>query len=387
MTAFYRAYKPCRTAFVEAVTALQATNALKVTLGGYDFALRGPEKETLRTDYCLLSRSSQDKKLLLVTTGVHGCELYAGSAVIRAFLSRLAAEPRLLPLGTSLAVVHAVNPFGAAWARRENINNIDLNRNFVQNIESKADFSLLDPKRQAFYTQYGYLLDCSKPVSFRFLRSIALRMRLGEQELIDILLPGQRQFPNLLFYGGNTLQEEAIQLTNLLNTHLFPQTHLFSQVIHLDLHTALGPWGQSTLIAANEESLSPIKERKDLEKLRHVIGKDLFPGIEGDLISNLPSLLKHVSGVEWRALVEEYGTYGKTKVYLNQVQEHTHYHRNSAWLQAFSRLGSSDFHQSYMKSTEKSKAVEVFCPRSKEWEEKTLQTGGKTIKAILQFLT
>lgn len=387
MAAFYRAYQPSRTAFLQAVTTLQAATTLKVTLGGYDFALRGPEKETLRTDFCLLSHTSQANRLLLVTTGVHGCELYAGSAVVRAFLAQLAAQPSLLPLGTALAVVHAVNPFGAAWARRENINNVDLNRNFLPNIQSKADFSLLDHKRKAFYAQYGYILDCSRAVSFRFLRNIMLKLRLGEEELVRILLPGQRQFPTMLFYGGNTLQEEVLQLTNLLNTRLLPPSHSFSQVLHLDLHTALGPWGQSTLIAADEDSVLPVKQGQDTEGLRHVLGKEGFPKVEGDLVTNLPGFLTHIAGVKWRALVEEYGTYGKTKIYLTQVPEHVHYHRHSAWLQAYSRSQTSDFDPNYLKSPEKNKIIEIFCPRSPAWEEKTLQAGCQTLRTALQFLT
>lgn len=386
MTAFYRAYNPARTAFIKAVTALQASNTLKVALGGYDFPLRGPEKETLRTDYCLISSSPQDKKLLLVTTGVHGLELYAGNAVVRQLLSALAAENSVLPSGTSLAVIHAVNPFGAAWARRENINNVDLNRNFLADIQSKSEISQLDPKRQAFYAQYGYLLDCSKQVPFRFLRNIALKLKLGEKEAVRMLMPGQRQHPTWLFYGGNTLQEEVIQLTNLLNTHILPQGHCYREVVHLDLHTGIGPWGKSTLIAGNEEDVLPIKQRNDANKLVQMLGNEDLPVVEGVLTHNLPQFLKHISGVNWRALIEEYGTYGKTRIYLTQVPEHTHYHRNSAWLQAYSGLKSSDFDANYLAAPEKTNSIEIFCPRSTAWEAAVLRTGTETLRAILKYL-
>ena len=92
MTAFYRAYKPCRTAFVEAVTALQATNAFKVTLGEYDF----PSEALKKRHYGPTTASFLAVPRTRSCFGDYGraCLRAVRSAVIRAFLSHLAAEPR-----------------------------------------------------------------------------------------------------------------------------------------------------------------------------------------------------------------------------------------------------------------------------------------------------
>ena len=384
---FRRAYQPNRTAFMDVVKTLQGKPHLKVKVDGYSLGLRGPEREELRTDCCLISHSNSvtpDSKLLLVTTGVHGCELYAGSAVVRNFLSILGTTPSLLPAHTSLAVVHAVNPFGSAWIRRENSNNVDLNRNFLPDIAKKVKEELNDKVRFDFYKRNGHLLDCSKPVSLRLLRILGMSLRYGEKYGTKMLLPGQRQYPGMMFYGGNTLQDEVTKLCALANSFLLPQGHGYKEVVHLDLHTGIGPWGKSTIIAGSEEHLLPIKSRSDV--FRHVLGLNNFPKIDGDLMSNLPGFLQHISGVEWKGLIEEYGTYGKTKLFFRHVPEHVHYHLNSSWLQPYIRLQSSTFDSNYLSAKPKLALIDAFCPNNSIWEKSVLATGFETINSLLKYL-
>ena len=50
---------------------------------------------------------------------------------IQTFLLARRASRRALPDGVALVLVHAVNPWGFAWLRRVNEDNVDLNRNFL----------------------------------------------------------------------------------------------------------------------------------------------------------------------------------------------------------------------------------------------------------------
>ncbi len=67
---------------------------------------------------------------LVVSSGVHGVEGFFGSAVQLAFLEKLPPDWRP-PEGAAVVLIHALNPFGFAWQRRFNEENVDLNRNFL----------------------------------------------------------------------------------------------------------------------------------------------------------------------------------------------------------------------------------------------------------------
>src|SRR4029453_6762808 len=82
--------------------------------------------------------------LLIVTTGVHGVEGYAGSACITYLLeSGLARE-----LQSAVLLIHAANPWGFANDSRNTEDNVDLNRNFVDftaPLPVSASYSRLHP--------------------------------------------------------------------------------------------------------------------------------------------------------------------------------------------------------------------------------------------------
>ena len=66
-------------------------------------------------------------RLLVLSSGIHGVEGYFGSAVQLAWLDALAH--RAPTVETGVLLIHAINPYGFAWRRRWNENNVDLNRN------------------------------------------------------------------------------------------------------------------------------------------------------------------------------------------------------------------------------------------------------------------
>ena len=88
-----------------------------------------PNDEPLTIDIAVAG-PAKPKSALVLSSGVHGVEGLFGSAVQLAFLERLSAGWRL-PQGAAVVLIHAINPFGFAWRRRFNENNVDLNRNFL----------------------------------------------------------------------------------------------------------------------------------------------------------------------------------------------------------------------------------------------------------------
>ena len=83
--------------------------------------------EELAIDVLTMGPHDADSVLVIVS-GTHGVEGFAGSALQRWWLDR-SADAR--PEGVRVTVVHALNPVGFSWVRRVNEDNVDLNRNFV----------------------------------------------------------------------------------------------------------------------------------------------------------------------------------------------------------------------------------------------------------------
>ena len=89
---------------------------------------RGPDGADLSMDIAWLGDRSASK-VLVTFSGVHGVEGFFGSGVQTEWLRR--NENRRVPQDTAALLVHAVNPYGFAWLRRTNEDNVDLNRNWI----------------------------------------------------------------------------------------------------------------------------------------------------------------------------------------------------------------------------------------------------------------
>ena len=75
-----------------------------------------------------------------------------------------------LPDDAAIVIVHVLNPYGMAWLRRVNENNVDLNRNFRaandNGVDLESDYLKLDsflnpqspPRFDLFYVQAIWLM-------------------------------------------------------------------------------------------------------------------------------------------------------------------------------------------------------------------------------------
>src|SRR5690606_15269651 len=109
---------------------LAAAEAAGATLTSHPHPRPGPDGEPLATDVARFGAPvGEADHVVLVLSGTHGVEGHAGSGLQR----NLIASGRLdgLPPGVAVVLVHAVNPYGMAWTRRVDHENVDVNRNFV----------------------------------------------------------------------------------------------------------------------------------------------------------------------------------------------------------------------------------------------------------------
>src|SRR6185295_5475632 len=97
-------------------------------------------------------------------------------------------------------LVHILNPYGMAWLRRCNENNVDLNRNFL-NDETYSG-------APAAYAQLNSFLNPASPPGFDFftLRAAGLILRHGMPALKQSVVGGQYEYPGGLFFGGKRLE-------------------------------------------------------------------------------------------------------------------------------------------------------------------------------------
>lgn len=212
--------------------------ALGCRLEAHKIGHLGPDGEELTIELAMIGDASPERAVV-VSSGLHGIEGYLGAAVQAALL-----EERLggftPPPGTAIVLLFALNPFGFAWNRRVNEQNIDLNRNFLLSGEryvgSPEGYAALDP----------LLNPVGPPITLDpFLLQAALQvLRHGMGRLKDVVAGGQYDFPRGLFFGGHAPSRTQLILRERLGL-LFHRTQ---RVLHVDFHSGLGRRGHYKLL-------------------------------------------------------------------------------------------------------------------------------------------
>ncbi len=225
-------YAAARAAF------LAAAGSAGATLTATDHPLLGPEGEPLAVDVAELGPADA-ADVVLVLSATHGVEGYCGSALQTQWLARHATER---PSAVRLVHVHALNPFGMAWVRRVNEDNVDLNRNFV-------DWSQPPPTNPDYDGIAALLVpdDWSAAEQERTTTELLnLAVEWGFPRLQAVISGGQYSNPTGVFFGGTAPVWSHRWLRDWCATELSTAR----RVAIVDLHTGLGPWGVGELIAS-----------------------------------------------------------------------------------------------------------------------------------------
>lgn len=305
---------------------------------------RGPFGELLSIDIAWLGTLSP-KRVLLHTSGVHGVEGFAGSAI----QLKLLKDPPQPPEGSAIIFVHILNPYGMAWLRRYNETNVDLNRNFRFRPNDWSEKSLA-------YAQLDSFLN---PTKQRFLDSFLVQslynvFRFGMDELRETIPKGQNYNPKGLFYFGNQLEEGP----NLF--HRWIKEHLSSikSLIVIDVHTGLGKLGQESLFhkttITNSELLSK-KLNRQLQTGHSSEGKLAYTFNGGH--SEIYMRLNHGCRVDF--ITQEFGTYPNLYVLQALRDENRSHH-----------LGGTP-----RNDRTKLRLKEAFSPRLPAWQSKVVGDG------------
>jgi hypothetical protein len=315
-------------------------------------SVRGPLGESLTIDIAWMG-ARDARCILLVTSGLHGVEGFAGSAVQCALL----AKPPALTEDTAVVLVHALNPWGFAHLRRVNESNVDLNRNFIAAGDPRTGSSTL-------YATLDPLLNPRSPprADAFLLRMTAYIVRYGYSACRQAIAEGQYEFARGLFYGGENLEEGPSLFMEWLQSSM---SHA-SRVLVLDLHTGLGSFGIQSLLA--EADMSPGRAAQ--------LGQMLGIRVQGGGGKANPggfSTRGSLAGAVRRCLAQsntefftvEHGTYPGLKL-VHALREENRWHHYG---------DGSTAHSS------KQRLAEVFAPADEHWRNRVLAAGERLLRA------
>jgi hypothetical protein len=350
-------YVAARNRFRESATAL-GWGLLR-----YPIAARGPTGEELTIDVAFGSGSSTDR-VLVISSGLHGVEGFFGSAVQLAFLREWAGERDALR-GIRSVLLHGLNPFGFAWGRRCNEENVDLNRNlllpnqpFQGSPKGYAELDkLINPQRPP---------SPQEPVTLKLLIAIA---RHGLPALKRAVATGQYDFPKGLFYGGS-----QPSLTNgILSAHL--NTWLGSdenrRVIHLDFHTGLGAWATYKLF------IDYPLDATGRQLLDRWFGSNAIQATAATKIAypvrgSFGQWCRSRFGNQYWYAAAEFGTYNNIRVLAGLRAENQAHHWTPPGDPSIERA--------------KRQLVELFCPQSETWRTEVLQRSRELVRRAINGL-
>ncbi len=272
--------------------------------------------------------------VLVITSGLHGVEGYAGSA---AQLEMLGA-----PDPTPTLYLHALNPWGMGNLRRVNENNVDLNRNFLPPNENwtgaDAGYALLD----------GTLNPPSAPAFDCFLARVGwLTLRYGYGKLKNALMSGQHSHPKGLQYAGAQLEVGPGRLLHFLDDALAGKR----RVVHVDLHCGRGKYGTYTpLLDGGNTSEQAIRVRDAFGPGVKAWEPDdpLAYTIRGGLTAEMQ---RRYSSARVDALTVEFGTYADLRLLQAFRDENRAHHWSGGALDHPAKLA----------------LLEGFCPGDPAW--------------------
>ncbi len=241
---FSESYADARSRFLDAVARAEAP------LETFENpTCKGPFGATLATDVALFGPDNA-KHLLILVSGTHGVEAFAGSGAQIAMIEGLRFAA--LPARTAVLVIHAINPYGFAWLRRVNEDNVDLNRNSI-------DFADPPPSSDEFIALAPYLVPRSwdelAPAE-KFIKEFIDER--GFRRYQEVVARGQYSHPDGLFYGGS----KPVWSTETFKEIVTRYGRGKKRIAVIDFHTGLGPLGYGEPIYTGDDDEEAARARE-----------------------------------------------------------------------------------------------------------------------------
>jgi hypothetical protein len=197
----------------------------------------------LTTDIAWLGPPDADT-VIVIASGTHGVEGYAGAACQFRFLERWReshGNSDHAAAGYGWLLVHAVNPWGYRHDSRVTRENVDLNRNFVE-------FPISTPDPGGYGKWHDILVTHFRPLPRGWWNEARLLSRgltaARRRRLQEAITEGQYAYPDGLFYGGTGPATSRLVWEEIMQTYVTGRR----RAVLLDIHTGLGKRGACELM-------------------------------------------------------------------------------------------------------------------------------------------
>lgn len=340
---------------------LAAARAAGARLQRYQNPASGPAGEALTADIAWLGPKRPERVLLLLSA-THGVEGFLGSGVESGLLE--SGLWRDLPQGIGCVILHALNPYGFAWLRRTNEDNIDLNRNFVDHEKPHPENPGYEELREA-------ICPADWSASARAAADAILTaygQRHGTAALQAAITSGQYRHADGVFYGGR-----AAAWSNRVLTRLVTEIARTARALAvIDLHSGLGPYGHGEIMnghAAGTPGFARIRDWFGGEDTSGEEGNSSSAPVEGDTLAGIERAMPTiaVSGITL-----EYGTL-PLKEMIDAV-------RADNWLHVHGRLDS------VQGRAIKAEIRAAFYPDKDDWKRMVWERGADVIRRMVRGL-
>ncbi|EIE02081.1 PF10994 family protein [Leptospira licerasiae serovar Varillal str. VAR 010] len=233
---YLETYEACRKAF------LSYKKQLKSKFARFDYECLEIPKEGGQLDvYCLGEKKKPAKRLVVMSSGIHGVEGFAGSAFQRRWIEEFLLDDKSaykLPKNSDFLILHGINAHGFKNFLRVNERNVDLNRNFAlkreklhkkfKNKKYRKIQSFLNPSSEFGNFLFEYI--------FFIIRFLGVVIRFGAKYVLDAAVNGQYEFPKGIYYGGRKPEPVVRVLRKYFKKVLKP----YDRILILDFHTGYG---------------------------------------------------------------------------------------------------------------------------------------------------
>lgn len=296
---------------------IDSARRLRATVKSIPYQIDGQDELGLTVDTAYLGNPDAPI-LIIIASGTHGVEGYAGAACQLHFMKHHDRFTNQSEIGYLL--VHAVNPWGYHFDRRVTHEGIDLNRNFIHDFPSASAHC----KYGAFHAS---LVARFQPLpagwwnELRLFSSAISKKR--RRELQAAITEGQYQYPDGLFYGGRAATQARTTWESIIAAHCNRR----SCVALLDIHTGLGKRGSAELISYLPEPSQRFQEMSpwfqgDLRSMQG--GESVTSPVIGTLTEGFDRIVKKPS----YAIGLEFGTCAPLRI-LNALRHDAWAHKQS----------------------------------------------------------
>ena len=365
---FFNSYDEVRAHLNERVELLQQ-QGIEVVKESYAI----DASDDLYVDNIYIPSTSERKNLILLTTGVHGMEGYIGSVMLDVFFEEI--FPTLNREDTGVLIVANVNPYGMKYMRRYNENNVDLNRNFIEDWENfdlscnqeypKVD-SFLQPEGKmgnAFWHEVGFYLSLAKEAIFT-----------GADTISDALLTGQYEYADGVYYGGNGDEKSTTYLKGVFADCLSGE---YENIIHIDIHSGYGPRYNMVIFNSVQDPTTE-QEAKDAFGYDYIIATDSedFYVTFGDTTDYFYRLAKSMeTDKDLYSTCFEFGTIGDGFFDSILSLKYTVDENRQHWYPTDNSITAEMVHENYK---------ELFYPTETEWRVKAISDFKDAMMGVLE---